>query len=77
MTSRNETTALREARKRAGLTAEALATRAGISLGWIRVVERAPGLMSRDLAARLAAALGVPPETLIGPGPGMRSRMIG
>lgn len=58
-------TALREARKRAGITAEVLATRAGISLGWLRTCERAPSLMSEELAARLAGALGVDPRVLL------------
>jgi transcriptional regulator with XRE-family HTH domain len=60
-------TALRETRRRAGLTAEMLAQRAGVSVGWLFTCERAPGLMSPELAARLAAALGVDPRSLMAP----------
>lgn len=76
MADANEMTTLREARRRAGLTAEVLATRAGVSLGWIRVVERAPQLMSQELAGRLAAALGVNVSTLLGAAPGA-TRVMG
>ncbi len=70
--------ALRDARRRANLPAEILAERAGVTVGWLRTVERAPGLMSRELALRLAAALGVPPEALLGRASGVRvPRMIG
>jgi len=67
-----ETSPLRQARRRAGLTAEALALRAGVSLGWVRVIERAPGLMSPALAARLAATLGVDPRDVLGASPASR-----
>jgi len=76
MATNETTTALREARRRAGLTAEALATRAGLSLGWLRVCERAPQFMSPSLAARLAEALGVEPRDLLGAVGGTRRRMF-
>jgi transcriptional regulator with XRE-family HTH domain len=58
-------TDLREARRRAGLTREALAVRLGVSVGWLGSVERFPGLASPELAARLAVALGMDPTALV------------
>ena len=63
------TSALRDARRRANLPAELLAERAGVTVGWLRTIERAPGLMSPALAARIAAALGVDPRDLAGEAP--------
>ncbi len=51
--------AIRAARLAAGLSAEQLATRAGVSLAWLLTVERAPALASQALLMRLATALGV------------------
>lgn len=56
---------LREARRQSGLPAEILAERVGCTVSWLRTIERAPGLASADLLARLAAALGVPPAALL------------
>lgn len=60
--------AIRDARKRAHLTGEQLAERVGCSVAWIRTVERAPGLGSPELMARIAAELGLPATALL-PGP--------
>lgn len=61
------TSPIREARRRSNLSAEHLAERVGCTVSWLRTVERAPGLASTELLARLAAALGVPPAALLGP----------
>ncbi len=53
--------ALRAARLAAGLSAEQLAVRAGVSVAWLLTCERAPGLASEALLARLAMALGLAP----------------
>jgi transcriptional regulator with XRE-family HTH domain len=56
--------AIRTARRRAGLSGELLAQRVGISVAWLRTIERAPGLAAPETLARLAAALGVPASAL-------------
>jgi transcriptional regulator with XRE-family HTH domain len=61
----NGTTPIRLARKQAGLSGELLAQRVGISVAWLRTIERAPGLASPQLLAKVAAALGVPVEALV------------
>jgi transcriptional regulator with XRE-family HTH domain len=56
---------IREARLRAGLSQLALAEKAGLSLAWVGTVERAPTLVSRRVALRLAEVLGIQPEALL------------
>lgn len=58
---------VRAARERAGLTREQLAVRAGIAGSTLYLVERA-GLISPTTASKLATALGVPADQLLGVG---------
>ena len=55
---------LRSARLAKGFSQADLAFESGVSLSWVSVLERQPGLMTQRVAARLAVALGVPPEGL-------------
>jgi transcriptional regulator with XRE-family HTH domain len=59
------TSPIRAARQRAGLSGELLAQRAGISVAWLRTIERAPGLASPDVLRRLAAALELEPLAFV------------
>ena len=52
---------LREARLAAGLTAQALAARAGVATATVLRIEREDGRPLPHTARRLAAALGLPP----------------
>lgn len=52
-----EPTSIRAARWAARVPAEILAQRVGISVGWLRTIERAPGLASPELLAKLEEAL--------------------
>lgn len=54
----------RRIREKRGLTREQLAVRAGVSSSTVYLVERA-GLLSKPIAAKLAAALGVTVEELL------------
>ncbi len=55
--------AVRAARERAGLTREQAAVKAGVSSSTLYLAERA-GLLSDNIAAKLAKALGMTPEEL-------------
>ena len=55
---------LRTARLAKGLSQVDIAFQSGVSLSWISVLERKPGLMTKRVAERLAAALGVSTEAL-------------
>lgn len=55
--------AVRAARERAGLTREQAAVKAGVSSSTLYLAERA-GLLSDNIAAKLAKALGMDPEEL-------------
>ena len=55
---------VRTLRRKQGVSAEALAARCGVSVAWLRTIERAPALGSTELLARIAGALGVPIEAL-------------
>jgi transcriptional regulator with XRE-family HTH domain len=57
---------VRAARLAAGLTLEALAAKAGISLRSVTRVERAEHIPRPATLAAIAAALGTTPETLCG-----------
>jgi DNA-binding XRE family transcriptional regulator len=50
---------LRVARETLGLTQEKAAVAAGISLAWLRAVERHPDLLSERVAAKLLPILGL------------------
>jgi transcriptional regulator with XRE-family HTH domain len=56
---------IREIRQAKGLTLEAVAGRIGISIPHLSGVERGKKNLNNHLLTRLAAALDVPPETLI------------
>lgn len=50
-----------------GMTRECLAARLGISVAWLAQIERYPdAFMTTAMARRLAAALGVRPDDLLG-----------
>lgn len=55
---------LRELRRRAGLTQEALGERSGVGFKFLGSVERGHENPSLDVIGRLAAGLGVEPEVL-------------
>lgn len=57
---------LRDARKRKGLTQEALGKLAGVRGQTVSEIERSSGANTRTLE-KLARALGVPPSVLIDP----------
>ncbi len=59
------TSPIRAARLAAGLSGELLAQQLGISVAWLRTIERAPGLASPDTLSRVAAALGMDPGSLL------------
>ena len=50
-------TLIRQLRLRAGLSQASLAAKAQLSLGWVSVVEREPGLLTVPVAKKLAHAL--------------------
>ncbi len=56
---------VREARKRLGLSVQALAEKAGVSFGLVSQLERGMGNPSLQSIQRLAGALGVPPGQLL------------
>ncbi|GGX71897.1 helix-turn-helix domain-containing protein [Saccharospirillum salsuginis] len=56
---------IRELRRRAGMTLQALSDQAGISVGFLSQVERGKGTPSLGTLAQLAAALGVSIEYFI------------
>jgi transcriptional regulator with XRE-family HTH domain len=60
-----DTTPTLQARRAAALTQLTLASRAGVSLGTVRMAEKF-GFLTPATAVRLAAALGVAPEQLLG-----------
>ena len=63
MTSRSrKPTKLRHARELRGLSQEKTAVAAGISVAWLRQVERDPTLLSPEVAARLLPVLGLAPD---------------
>ncbi len=62
---KSPTTPLRDARRKAGLTQVDLAVRVGLSRAWVQLVETHPSLASPETLARLAAALGLPPELVL------------
>ncbi len=55
---------LRTARLAKGLSQVDLAFKSGVSLSWLSVLERKPGLMTQRIAERLAAALDLPVKAL-------------
>lgn len=57
---------LRKARSRSGLTQEELAERSGLSSRYIGAIERADVSASVTVLGRIAEALAVEPEALIG-----------
>lgn len=59
-----EETPLRLARLAKGLSQAELAAQAGLSLGWVSLVERTPQFITASTATRLAAVLGIPAEKL-------------
>lgn len=61
-TTTNRSLDLRGARKRRGLTLERTAVAAGISVAWLRLVERDPTLLSRRVAEKLRPVLGLSTE---------------
>jgi transcriptional regulator with XRE-family HTH domain len=60
---------LKRLRKAKGLSQEELAHRVGIDRTYVSALERRVYAASIDLVGRLAEALEVDPETLIGPPP--------
>ncbi|MFT3915351.1 MAG: helix-turn-helix transcriptional regulator [Anaeromyxobacteraceae bacterium] len=53
---------LRDARLAQGLSLERAAVAAGISVCWLRQLERDPSLLSVRVASRLLPVLGIAPE---------------
>lgn len=64
MNARVKQRPVRLERERLGLTRERLAVQAGVSTSTVYLAERA-GLLSRPIAEKLAAVLGVSPEDLL------------
>ncbi len=54
---------LRAARHARGLTLERCAVQAGISVAWLRLLERDPTLLSPAVAAKLLPVLGLTVDT--------------
>jgi transcriptional regulator with XRE-family HTH domain len=59
--SKRKPTKLKIARQRLGLSLEKAAVQAGISVAWLRQVERDPDLLSPRVAERLLPVLGLDP----------------
>lgn len=59
MTNSERSPDLRAARKARGLTLERTAVTAGISVAWLRQLERDPTLLSTRIAERLLPVLGL------------------
>ncbi len=62
MTSKRKPTRLRTAREERGLSQERAAVAAGISVAWLRHVERDPSLLTPQIAKRLLPVLGLSAE---------------
>ncbi len=62
--------AVRDARRRLGLSVQALAEKAGVSFGLVSQLERGMGNPSLQSIHRLAGALGIPPAQLLEEPPG-------
>jgi transcriptional regulator with XRE-family HTH domain len=59
MNSKQKTSTLRRAREARGLSQERTAVAAGISVAWLRQLERDPTLLSARIADRLLPVLGI------------------
>jgi len=62
MRNKRKPTKLRTARERLGLSLERAAVTAGISVAWLRQLERDPTLLSPRIAERLLPVLGLSAE---------------
>jgi transcriptional regulator with XRE-family HTH domain len=58
-TTKRKPSRLRAARERLGLSQERVAVTAGISVAWLRQVEREPGRLTPAVAAKLLPVLGL------------------